>query len=169
MNNWILKVKNWQIFLIFLIEYITGKYLLAIPEFAEGIFIILLISYVGWYVLLGNILHWHLPRNTTYSITWLVADAFLVILFYTATIFIFNCNLEINGLLAIPGFYLFFAIAHLYWFPAAALVSIENQKEATFSQYAGTAIQLLFWPIGIWFAQPRLNKLNQSMQQTHKE
>ncbi|NML66747.1 hypothetical protein HHL22_16185 [Hymenobacter sp. RP-2-7] len=165
MNSWLLRIKNWQIFLIYIIGSNVGKLLLKQPEFAEWVFAVLLISYVGWYVLVGNTLYRYLPRNATYSMTWFTVDAFIVVVSYAAFVFIFDGDFESNGLVALPAFYIFFAIAHLFWFPAAALVSIENQKEATFSQYAGTAIQLFFWPIGIWFVQPRLNKLSQQAQE----
>jgi hypothetical protein len=49
--------------------------------------------------------------------------------------------------------------AYLVRFPSKTLVIAEEQKLAPFSQYKNEFILAFFYPIGIWFLQPRINDL----------
>jgi hypothetical protein len=164
MNNSILKTKHWQVFLLFALLYAAIQYFQASPLLGGCLFLLALVVFVGWYALLANALHHYLPRGVTYSLSWFLLDAFLVIASYGAALIFFDGNLQVNGVAAIPAFYLFFAIGHLFWLPAVALVACETKKQPEFGQYAGTLLQMFFWPIGIWFVQPRLNRLYVSVQ-----
>ena len=44
-------------------------------------------------------------------------------------------------------------------FPAKTLVIVETRKPAICWQYFGTFFAVFFFPIGIWFIQPRINEL----------
>ena len=159
MNHPLLKLRHWQVFILFALGYLLINWLFSYSFLVGYGIILLVVGFVGWYALLGNTLYQYLPRGVTYSISWFLADAFLIIAVYGATLILFNGNLELSGFAAIPGLYFFFAIAHLFWFPAVALVAAENKAAPAFSQYAGTLIQLVVWPVGIWFIQPRLNRI----------
>ena len=45
------------------------------------------------------------------------------------------------------------------FFPGKTLKTLELGKEATFGQYFSYFLLMIFWPIGIWFIQPKLNKI----------
>ena len=164
MDNILLKAKHWQIFLLFAAGYFVNTFVKAEPITSGCLYLVLLVFYVGYYTLLGNTLFAYLPKKVYFNITWFLVDAFTVIATYAATLILLSGSFEGNGFAAFPVFYLFFAIGHLFWFPAVALVSIETGSEPEFSQYAGTMLQLFFWPIGIWFIQPRLNRIHNAIQ-----
>lgn len=164
MDTLLLKAKHWQVFTFLAITYFLSTYCTDKSVVSVAVFTVLLVGYIGWYALLGNSLYKYLPRKVDYNVTWFLLDAFLLIALYGAIMIFFDGNLQANGLIALPFFYVFFAIAHLVWFPAALLVSIQNGSRSTFSQYAGTMLQLAIWPIGIWFVQPRLNKIYNAIQ-----
>jgi len=164
MNNWLLKMKHWQVFLLFALLYVASKSPFSNQLTNGSLFLVALVGYVGWYAVLGNTLYNYLPRGTTYNLVWFLINAFLLIVSFGAVLILFDGNLQIDGLAAILGFYIFFAIGHLFWLPAAALVASETKKKPEFSQYAGTMLQLIFWPVGIWFIQPRLNRLQASIE-----
>lgn len=42
---------------------------------------------------------------------------------------------------------------------AKILVSAERQKDATFREFFSTFLLLIFFPIGVWFIQPRVQRL----------
>lgn len=163
MDNLILKAKHWQVFLVFAVGYVL-RYYTTSSLMGGMLFLVLLVLYVGWYAMLGNTLHPYLPRGAYYNLTWFLLDAFVVIGAYGASLILFEGNMQADGLAALPVLYIFFAIGHLFWFPAVVLVTIENKAEPSFSQYAGTWLQLIFWPIGVWFIQPRLNLIHQAIQ-----
>ena len=50
-------------------------------------------------------------------------------------------------------------IAYIARFPAKTLVILETRKPAIFWQYLGAFFAVLFFPIGIWLLQPRVNEL----------
>lgn len=54
-----------------------------------------------------------------------------------------------------------FAIGILYcaFFVAKALKSVELGKAATFKGYASYMLLLFMFPIGVWYLQPRINKI----------
>jgi len=164
METLLLKAKHWQVFMFLTAIYFISTYCTDNSLISVSVFSVLLVGYIGWYVLLGNTLYKYLPRKIEYSITWFLLDALLLIFVYGVTMILFNGDLRVDGLAAIPFLYLFFAITHLFWLPAALLVSIESKSKPGFSQYAGTMLQLFFWPIGIWFIQPRLNKIYNAIQ-----
>lgn len=164
MDNLLLKIKHWQVFVFlaainFFSMCYAGNSLLSVY-----ISISLLVGYIGWYALLGNTLCKYLPRKINYNVTWFLFDVLLIITAFGMVGILSNGYYEVSGLLVIPFIYLFFAVFHLYWFPAVLLVSIETKSKPEFSQYAGTMLQLVFWPLGIWFIQPRLNKIYNSIQ-----
>lgn len=74
-------------------------------------------------------------------------------------------GMTFNGLAALPGFYVFYAFLYFMMFPARALKSIEKGKKADISEYIGDFFLIIFLPIGIWFLQPRMNKVAEASQQ----
>jgi hypothetical protein len=53
---------------------------------------------------------------------------------------------------------MFFLLYPLY-FVSKSLAMIEKGRLATFYDYAGPFFLLWFFPVGIWFTQPRINRL----------
>ena len=56
-------------------------------------------------------------------------------------------------LLAMLG--IFYALV----FTANRLTTLERKQQVSFFDYSGPFFLLWFFPIGIWFIQPRVNKL----------
>lgn len=54
---------------------------------------------------------------------------------------------------------------YLLYFVAKGLVTIETGKEAFFSDYFGVFMLFWFFPIGVWFLQPKMNRLYREIQQ----
>lgn len=52
-----------------------------------------------------------------------------------------------------------FCVFYCLYFVAKTLKAVEWQKPVTFSDYVGEFFLLWFFPIGVWFIQPRINKL----------
>ena len=50
------------------------------------------------------------------------------------------------------------AIFYAFYFIAKSLASIEKGEEANLNDWAGYFFMLWFYPIGIWFFQPRINR-----------
>jgi hypothetical protein len=52
-----------------------------------------------------------------------------------------------------------FCMFYLLYFVSKSLVLAETSKPASFYDYAGPFFLIWFFPIGVWFAQPRINRL----------
>jgi hypothetical protein len=52
-----------------------------------------------------------------------------------------------------------FCMIYSLYFIAKTLKTVEMQREAYFSDFAGEFFMIWFYPIGIWIVQPRINKL----------
>jgi hypothetical protein len=50
-------------------------------------------------------------------------------------------------------------IFYVMYFAAKTLKTVELQREVSFSDFVGEFILLWFFPIGIWFLQPKINKM----------
>ena len=52
-----------------------------------------------------------------------------------------------------------FCMFYCLFFNAKALKAVELQSPVEFSDYVGEYFSLLFLPVGIWFLQPKINRL----------
>lgn len=116
--------------------------------------------YFGWFAVLGSSLFSILPPRIDYSLTWFLLDLTLIVV-CTAGVAILtdSRSYHAQGLAALPGLYVMFAMLHVPWFLAVTLVAIEKDRKPEFGFYFGTMLLLLWWPIGVWFVQPRSNRI----------
>jgi hypothetical protein len=54
-----------------------------------------------------------------------------------------------------------FCIFYIFYFVAKTIKTVELQREVTFGDFAGEFFLLLFYPIGIWIIQPKINGMAQ--------
>jgi hypothetical protein len=55
------------------------------------------------------------------------------------------------------------------YFTAKTITSVEMKKETHFSDYIGDFFLIWFFPVGIWFLQPRINRLLEEQNFTEYE
>ena len=90
-----------------------------------------------------------------------------MLLFYVFVYFVFFKSVS-NGIE--PNFGIFAAIIPLYLFPifcflycicfiAKSLKAVELQRPVALSDYVWEFLLFLFFPIGVWLIQPRINKI----------
>jgi len=68
-----------------------------------------------------------------------------------------------KGAWVVPVLYFAVAYAQIHWFTASSIVAKEQGQKPEFSQVLSTAILLFLWPIGVWFIQPRLNRIHNAI------
>ena len=52
-----------------------------------------------------------------------------------------------------------FCMFYLLYFVSKAIKTTELERNVTFSEFIGEFFMIWFFPIGIWFIQPRINKI----------
>jgi uncharacterized membrane protein YwaF len=155
-----LKAKSWQAFLATVVAMLLLNVHLDDPLIEGLLYAAGLVIYFSWFAALGNVLADWIPRGTHYSRTWFLVDVFFVLAGFSLVAVLFDDHSYTGtGLAALPVLYLFFALFHVFWFTAVVLVAIEKNSKPEFGFYFRTLLLMLFWPVGVWFVQPRLNRL----------
>jgi hypothetical protein len=52
-----------------------------------------------------------------------------------------------------------FCIFYIAFFASKSLAMAEKSGPVTFYDYAGPLFLIYFFPVGVWFVQPRINRL----------
>ena len=60
---------------------------------------------------------------------------------------------------AVGGLYLVFAIVQTIVFACKTIVKLELRREVSFGDYLNNLLLMLFFVVGIWFLQPKVNRL----------
>lgn len=160
--NFILKLKHWQVFLILLIGSIASNFTWENQElFNLGLNSFGLLVYILWYFAVGLELTEYLPPRIELPRTLFIINAIVLIISMLIVLAVYNGKFSSNGLI---GFlwvaYVMFAMFQFMFYPSKALRTIEQGTEARFGQYFGYFILTILWPIGIWWIQPKLNKID---------
>lgn len=180
-----LTLKHWQLFGLFLglpilLQFIFTVIAIGLIEEASIFHVLpfmIILFFLGticvWYYTLGTSLSQKLPPTVTMSLTWFKILVFIPVLmillaaiaayvsffslnsgdepFFSSSI-VYGLSLVFNSLISI-------SISHSIYFLAKVLKSVEWQKPVIFRDYLGELFLIFFLPIGIWFLQPRVNKL----------
>jgi uncharacterized RDD family membrane protein YckC len=170
-----LRAKHWQIFLLFVGFTILANIATAIsimktapsPEGFERmeplfgtVMALFMFCFQGWFWSMGSFLNTLVPPTLK-----LKANFFRFALVYPAVyIFVFLAFFAITtpGVLAIIlplHFVAMFCMFYNLYFVSKTLVLAETRKQASFYEYAGPLFLIWFFPVGVWFVQPRINRL----------
>ncbi len=183
----LLKLKHWQLFLLlmvipilFQIGMFAAVFISNDPLMMFRLFPIVMILFMGiffgWFYALGTNLHKKLPDTVHMNLRLFKIFLFIPVA-YMSLFMVFMINM-FSGIIGgeepnVAIFMLIFPL-HLFsmccifyclYFNAKSLKAVELQKPVTFNDYAGEFFLIWFFPIGIWFLQPRINKLFEETQQ----
>jgi hypothetical protein len=181
----LLRLKHWQLFILLIAMPIvmdlifigTNIFSNNDPSPLATILLIVIIFslclFFAWFYALGTNLHKKLPESaemnlTKFKIFLLVPFVFILLI---CLFMVFMVNNSITGeepptiglwilAILIPiDLFSIFCIFYCLYFNAKALKAVEMQRPVEFSDYVGEFFSLLFFPIGIWIIQPKINKL----------
>ena len=132
------------------------------------LYIIPVVLYVSWLLLLGSRLRKITPSlQLNYHVFLFVGCALIAVIttfrflaLYKPDIFeMFNDTTILLSMMA----YLLTSLIILTSFVGKNLKAIEVGNDIDINDYFGDVFGLIFWPIGIWTFQPRINKLAQRL------
>lgn len=169
--NFILKLKHWQVFLILSLASLTSNFEWVGNDFFNlAINTFGVIIYFLWYFAVGLELTEHLPVRIELGRTMFIINAFVLVLSMLILITLFDGEFSSNGFFGFVWVvYLMYAVIQFIFFPARALKSVEQQAEMGFDQYFGYFLLMLFWPVGIWWIQPKLNRIGRPNEEPLQE
>lgn len=176
-----LKLKHWQVFLMMfaapsLIQAIAFESLISKKDPSEFLFnfsmtmIIFIIVLFGWLYSLAINLHKLLPENINMPLTkfkfllffpllHLIGLILFVVMLISDISHGINPNIPFLTILFLSHLFALYGMLYCFYFIAKTLKSVEWRRTVTMSDYLGEFFLLWFYPIGIWFIQPRINKL----------
>ncbi len=176
-------MKHWQLFLL-LMGIPMAFQIGAISILADNLdglemimqalpYVIILVAgfFFAWFHTLGAALYAKLPESVPMSLltfrlmlaipaTFVLSIAVIAWLVFTDHTEVFRGMDEtfVSAFLMLY-FVSLFATLYLLYFISKCLVSVEEQAPVTFKRYVGTFFALWFFPLGIWFFQPRVNAI----------
>ncbi|MCC3160003.1 hypothetical protein LJ737_22390 [Hymenobacter sp. 15J16-1T3B] len=165
MRDSILHLKPWQVFLVLLAPYFASWYVTdeVVSTALCALGALLLVS---WLVLVSHTLLQLGRALPGYAPVWVRTNALIVaaVVIYSfvasnPSFLITATSVHADGLWALLMSYVLFAYLHLHWFPASLLVAKEQRQRPDVSQVLGAFLLLIFWPIGVWVIQDRINVL----------
>lgn len=131
----------------------------------------------GWYYSVTTSLHKMLPGDIKLNMTRFKIFFFIPFIYFNAILlFVFfliqnmkdtgeapvpNVDMILSAYAMIIPLHLFsiFCSFHSIYHTAKTIKSAEQKKEVKFQEFGTEFVLLWFFPIGIWFLQPRINKL----------
>jgi hypothetical protein len=180
----ILRAKHWQIFgIVFIIPYSLQFTAMTIAkndhermmDFSPFIMIIFFLGLFGWFFSIATGLKNRIPEGIKMKIKKFKIFLIIPMLYIPFAFGLMDLLFEnlanndgeangamIGGSLAIifPLHILsMFGFLYSFYFVAKTYKTVELQKKVTFSDFAGEFFMLLFFPIGIWVIQPKINKM----------
>jgi hypothetical protein len=159
--NFILRLKHWQVFIVIVIELLISNLKIEGNQTLTTILLLTGITiYFSWIIFVGHGLYQLLPDKIEMNYNLFMLNSFVWLTAYVVVMVLSNGEgLTFTGLAALPGFYVFYAFLHFMMFPVRTLKSIEKGSKADIGECIGEFFLVVFLPIGIWFLQPRINKV----------
>jgi hypothetical protein len=174
-QSYVVRAAPWEIFGIVVGGFVIG---MAVMGFSRGeafemygnfmSILVLLGGFTGWLFTLGKSLLENIPGSGRRSV-WLFQFNVAYILVFSALFaaYVGKMNAEHNSGhladIAIVAYllhaYLLLALIQIYHRVAKSMIAFESTLGTEQSTYAATFIQLWFFPIGIWYLQPRIQRL----------
>ncbi len=159
--NWILKLKSWQIFPVLILGLLLNNFTV---EGNETLTTTLTLTggmiYFSWLLFVGHGLYQLLPKRIGLNYNLFIINTGIWLTAYIVVVVISDGEgMSFNGLAALPGFYVAYAFLHFMIFPVRTLKSIEAGRKATVGECIGDFFLVIILPLGIWFLQPRINKV----------
>jgi hypothetical protein len=173
-----LKLKHWQLFIMtWGLPMIVNVYSFSKPTILFQSFPILMIFFTagtfGWIWSIGKVLHKRLPQGVKLNLALFHVFLIIPVLY----IIIILCGLSFTmlsgangegfawGFISYPAVLITIHLLSMVMiflalrFAAKVMKSVEIDRLAKFSDYAGEFFLIWFMPVGVWFLQPRLNRM----------
>lgn len=156
-----LTAKHWQIFILLSAGIAIYNFtIVGQPEITTVLRVTGLLISFSWQLAVGHELYNFLPAKVEMNYNLFIINWFVFILAYCAIlIYSDGEGATFTGWAALFMFYVVYALVHILIFPGRLLKSVEMRKKAGFTEYIETVALMFFWPVGVWFVQPRINEV----------
>ena len=162
--HFFLHAKHWQIFILLLA---APLYVLSGNRFLYLLAVLTEFIYFGWLWSVGSFLARITNQGINLKIGLFRSVLVCMALWFCSAIVIFQNKiafpslfLKIVALFFIPlNLAASIGLFYVLYFVSKKLVFVESGNPASIRDYAGTFVLVWFFPLGVWFVQPRINRL----------
>ncbi|MHC9511989.1 hypothetical protein [Kangiella sp. M94] len=165
--NIFLKLKHWQLFiLLFGVMILSQVMFIGSIKPGEqpnmilfmGLSLFLMLIFMSWLWAIATACYEALPEHLAQSPKVMKVGIVYAVIYMTSSSMTFE-EMQPNGIMVILHLLAMVAIFYALGFTAKQLIKLEQQKEVTFVDYSGPFFLFWFFPLGVWFIQPKVNKL----------
>jgi hypothetical protein len=173
-----LRAKHWQIFLLLVGIGFIGDVALVVSSISVTaqspenfgklslpfglVTVLFMCCFLGWFWSMGSflssIVRPALRLNTRFFRFALVYPG-LYILVFIALFQSLTTNPALLAIIFPLHFFAVFCIFYGLYFVSKSLVMAETSRSVSFYDYAGPFFLIWFFPLEVWFTQPRINRL----------
>jgi uncharacterized RDD family membrane protein YckC len=175
--SFFLRAKHWQLFLLLVGVGFVGDFailssILATArtpqDFAKtgllfgAVMALFMFCMLAWFWSMGSFLSSLVPPALRLKMGFFRLALIYPALYIFVFIAVFQSSTTNPALLAIIfplHFFAMFCLLYDLYFVSKSLVLAETSKPVSFYDYAGPFFLMWFFPIGVWFTQPRINRL----------
>ena len=164
-----LKLKAWQMFLLIIFPTILPTMILNGLDGLKWFGIIMLLwvlALIGWMYSVGSNSNQKLPEHLKKSM-FIYRLGYIIVIFYSVLI-----ALQLipglsgsNTQSIMPPWAIILHLASMFgmfyglWFTAKQFVTFQKGEKVTFLEYSGPFFLFWFFPLGVWFLQPKINEM----------
>ena len=163
-----LKAKHWQLFIVFVgtmflaqaimvTSMMSGKapnpLVIFLPTLIMGVL------FFGWLWAIATACSKALPKELTSSPTPMQIGLIYSLAYVFFAGFFFGAGNKLPAFIVVMHLLAMAAIFYSLGFTAKQLTKLEQNKNVSFASYSGPFFLFWFFPIGVWFIQPKINEL----------
>ena len=171
-----LRARHWQLFTLFMGLYLVGAVFIfagelgAAPKWggvsvgliaAGALTVFWMLSFMAWIGSMGIFLNTLKEPSARLSTRWLwfaLIYASIYIFIFVAIFFSSNAPAAGWGILPLHLLAMVCIFYAMYW-AAKSLAMVEKPGRVSFYDCAGPLFLIWFFPLGVWFIQPKINRL----------
>ena len=184
-TEFVARLRAWQVFILLVLPMFLSQFYMmsnmpspssspqppSMEEF-EALFrqtmlmtLVMVVLLLGWLLSIGFAANRRVERNIRLNTRVAIGCAIYAASYIALAQFIFpgpgtNSSGEVSMGIIVPLHLLaMFAIFYVLAFAARNVIMAERQSKVSFFDYSGPFFLMWFFPIGVWFVQPRVNRL----------
>jgi hypothetical protein len=159
--RYLFTAKHWQIFIVLMLGIIAKVSSVDDNEIQDailslaGVFLFFL-----WHLSVSFGLRRYLPPMANINYNLYIVNTVAWLFVYSITMSISDWqDLTLEGMAVVPLIYLGFAFLHFVLVPAKVINLLDKQRPVMIKEYIIDFFLILLFPIGIWWLQPKLNRI----------
>jgi hypothetical protein len=163
--RFLLRLKHWQLFLLIVLP----AYFISNSLIGRIIDCVWMVFFIGWIYVIGISMYTLVQNKDKFNINYFKFSCLFVSVAFAAIIIIYGgysidqsfYQRDSGLILLLISFhaYLIWSLLHIFYFAAKALVSVTEGDVVRFSEFYRTFLAFCFYPIGLWFIQPAVQKI----------